>query len=135
MISTEGSLYNGELSHWRQILDLRRRAILSNEESVKNVSFELLPANIGELSNAPSHPADAAIGNQELDVLGTLSSKNLKSLNEIDDALSRLDQGTYGNCQKCGEPISEARLEAMPETLFCISCAKEQESKIPPMYS
>ena len=41
----------------------------------------------------------------------------------VQQALDRIDDGTYGLCQSCGQPIAEARLEAMPETRWCISCA------------
>ena len=41
----------------------------------------------------------------------------------VQQALDRIDDGTYGLCQSCGQPIGEARLEAMPETRWCISCA------------
>ena len=41
----------------------------------------------------------------------------------VQEALNRIDDGTYGLCQSCGQPIGEARLEAMPETRWCIGCA------------
>jgi DnaK suppressor protein len=43
-----------------------------------------------------------------------------EQLEEIDRALAKMDDGTYGRCEVCGEPIAEARLEAMPATRFCI---------------
>ncbi|MDP8955310.1 MAG: TraR/DksA C4-type zinc finger protein [Actinomycetota bacterium] len=45
------------------------------------------------------------------------------SLADIDHALEKLDKGGYGICERCGQEISEARLEAMPATRYCISCA------------
>ena len=41
----------------------------------------------------------------------------------VQEALDRIDDGTYGLCQNCGQPIGDARLEAMPETRWCINCA------------
>jgi len=56
----------------------------------------------------------------EVDVLlGTLR----ESLSQVEDALRKLDAGTYGVCERCGEPISPARLEAMPDARRCITCA------------
>ena len=46
------------------------------------------------------------------------------SLADVDDALGRLASGTYGRCERCGNPISEARLEAMPTAKRCLDCAK-----------
>ncbi|HLT69197.1 MAG TPA: TraR/DksA C4-type zinc finger protein [Acidimicrobiales bacterium] len=57
-------------------------------------------------------------------------SENLALLNQLNDqleeiehALSKMDDGTYGVCEVCGRPIAEARLEAMPATRFCIDHA------------
>ncbi|MFN2506855.1 MAG: TraR/DksA family transcriptional regulator [Acidimicrobiales bacterium] len=48
------------------------------------------------------------------------------SLNEVEHALGKLDAGTYGVCEGCGENISPARLEAMPATSLCIACASRR---------
>jgi RNA polymerase-binding transcription factor DksA len=56
----------------------------------------------------------------EVDVLvGTLK----ETLVQVEDALRKLDQGTYGACERCGEAIAPARLEAKPEARRCINCA------------
>ena len=47
-----------------------------------------------------------------------------ESLVDVDDALRRLAEGSYGLCERCGRPISEARLEAMPTARRCLDCAK-----------
>jgi RNA polymerase-binding transcription factor DksA len=47
-----------------------------------------------------------------------------ESLDDVDKALERLTEGTYGICERCGNPISEARLEAMPTARRCLDCAK-----------
>jgi DnaK suppressor protein len=44
----------------------------------------------------------------------------IEQLDEVERALAKMDEGTYGLCERCGEPIGEARLEAMPATRFCI---------------
>jgi DnaK suppressor protein len=46
-----------------------------------------------------------------------------EQLADIERALAKMDEGTYGLCEQCGEPIAEARLEAMPATRFCIKHA------------
>jgi RNA polymerase-binding transcription factor DksA len=45
------------------------------------------------------------------------------SLNDVQRALAKLDEGTYGTCERCGSAIGDARLEAMPATRWCIACA------------
>ncbi|WP_205341170.1 TraR/DksA family transcriptional regulator [Denitrificimonas caeni] len=56
-------------------------------------------------------------------VLQGLLADARASNKEVQQALVRLDEGTYGECEKCGEPISAARLEALPAASFCINCA------------
>jgi DnaK suppressor protein len=46
-----------------------------------------------------------------------------ETLAEVERALAKLDEGSYGTCESCGKTISEARLEAMPATRYCIDCA------------
>jgi len=48
-----------------------------------------------------------------------------ETLDEIEEALRKLDAGTYGRCEACGGPIAPARLEAMPAARYCISCASK----------
>ena len=52
-----------------------------------------------------------------------LAAQLRQELAEVDRALTKLDDGTYGRCETCGEPISPARLEAMPAARFCINHA------------
>ena len=46
-----------------------------------------------------------------------------QQLDEVEHALNKFDQGTYGLCERCGEQIAEARLEAIPATRFCVNHA------------
>ena len=52
-----------------------------------------------------------------------LANRLRSELDEVERALAKLDDGTYGRCEVCGSPIAEARLEAMPATRFCIDHA------------
>jgi DnaK suppressor protein len=49
-----------------------------------------------------------------------------ETLESVEKALAKLDDGTYGICETCKEPIAEARLEAMPSTAYCIQCASRR---------
>ncbi|MGH9120634.1 MAG: TraR/DksA family transcriptional regulator [Acidimicrobiales bacterium] len=57
---------------------------------------------------------------RELDLL--LSAQARGAVDEIDKALARIEAGTYGKCERCGEPIPDARLEALPYAALCVSC-------------
>jgi len=70
--------------------------------------------------------ADQADGNNEVHIQLKLKQTDAKILQAIEEALARLDKGTYGTCRDCGEPISPARLHAIPWTRVCITCKEKQ---------
>ena len=72
--------------------------------------------------------ADQATGNNEVHIQLKLKQTDAKILQAIEDALQRIEKGTYGVCRDCGEPIAEARLHAIPWTRVCISCKEKQNS-------
>jgi RNA polymerase-binding transcription factor DksA len=70
-----------------------------------------------ELSSAEQHPAELASETIGLEIdHSVLQHAEL----ELEAAVLRVDSGSYGNCEACGQPISEARLEAIPTTRYCI---------------
>jgi RNA polymerase-binding transcription factor DksA len=77
-----------------------------------------------QLDETPSKDwEDRSSERQGDEVLEALGHAELNELKRIDAALDRVEAGTYGACLKCGEPISDARLELLPDTVFCKSCA------------
>jgi len=58
-----------------------------------------------------------------------LTDRDRDKLQAIDDALARIDDGTYGVCESCESDIAEARLEALPFTRLCINCQAEREKE------
>jgi DnaK suppressor protein len=72
--------------------------------------------------------ADQADGNNEVHIQLKLKQTDAKILQAIEEALARLDKGTFGMCRDCGEPISPARLHAIPWTRVCITCKEKQSS-------
>ena len=72
--------------------------------------------------------ADQASGNNEVHIHLKLKQTDAKILQAIEEALTRIDRGTYGICRDCGEPIAPARLNAIPWTRVCIKCKEKQSS-------
>jgi|SRR5579885_2201369 len=70
---------------------------------------------------------DEIQGNMLIELQNQLSTRNSSRLKRIEDALSRLDKGTYGLCNDCEESIPEKRLTANPYCTTCVSCAEERE--------
>ena len=72
--------------------------------------------------------ADQASGNNEVHIALKLRQTDAKILQAIEEALQRIEKGTYGVCRDCGEPIAEARLNAIPWTRVCITCKEKQNA-------
>ena len=72
--------------------------------------------------------ADQASGTNEVHIQLKLKQTDAKILQAIEEALERVEQGTYGLCRDCGQPVAAARLEAIPWTRVCISCKEKQKS-------
>ncbi len=68
--------------------------------------------------------ADAGQATAERVNLLTMVKSLRDTLREVQGALQRMEAGTYGVCQRCGKPIAEERLEALPATRLCISCKR-----------
>lgn len=87
-----------------------------------------LTQDLEEIEDALDDPApkdweDRAVERQGDEVLEALGTHDRQELRRIDAALARAEAGDYGICQKCGDEISEARLDAVPDTPFCADCA------------
>jgi DnaK suppressor protein len=72
--------------------------------------------------------ADQATGNNEVHIQLKLKQTDAKILQAIEEALMRIEKGTYGLCRDCGEPVAEARLNAIPWTRVCIGCKEKQRA-------
>jgi DnaK suppressor protein len=79
---------------------------------------------VGSVDN---HPAETASATLDREIDYTLEENSEHVLAEIDQALARIEAGTYGTCRTCGRPISEERLEAIPYATQCIDCKRKEE--------
>jgi DnaK suppressor protein len=117
-----------EIKKFKAILLAKRNEILSNVECMEN---ETLRREKSDLSNVPIHMADVGTDNYDLEnTLGLMESER-KILTEIDDALNRIEDGTYGICEGNGEPILKERLRAIPWARYCVACAGLSEKGLP----
>ena len=86
-----------------------------------------LPASL-DVNSRQGDLADQASGNNEVHIQLKLKQTDAKILQAIEEALYRMERGSYGVCRDCGEMISAARLEAIPWTRVCISCKQKQNA-------
>lgn len=74
-------------------------------------------------------PADVGSSNFERDQEMSLASNSREMLEQNQHALRLLDQGKYGYCEVCGEPIGKARLQAFPRATMCVACKQRAERR------
>lgn len=74
-------------------------------------------------------PADRATAESDRAFTLRLRDRERKLIRKIQEALERIEDGTYGMCEECGEDISVARLKARPVTTLCIKCKARQEAE------
>jgi RNA polymerase-binding protein DksA len=77
----------------------------------------------------PKDFADIASDDIDRKMIEALGSQELKRLRLIDSALTRIQQGKYGLCIKCGKKIPQSRLEAIPYALMCVECKSAEERR------
>ncbi|MDD5326988.1 MAG: TraR/DksA family transcriptional regulator [Phycisphaerae bacterium] len=113
-----------EIENFKALLMAKRDEILDNVNHMEN---EALRKERSDLSNMPIHMADAGSDTYEQEnTLGLMDSER-KMLTEIDEALDRIENNTYGFCEGAGEPIPKARLKAIPWARYCLKCASLAE--------
>ena len=81
----------------------------------------------GDLSGYSFHMADMATDLYDREFSLELAEGEREILYSLDEAIKRVDEGTYGKCDMCGESISKQRLKAMPQARYCITCQEQEE--------
>ena len=108
------------IEHYKQLLLAKRRELLQNVNHMEEEALRKSLQTSGDLSSMPIHMADLGSDNYEQDLAVGLMDGERRLLHEIDQALERIQRGTYGICEGTDKPISRARLEAMPWARYCI---------------
>ena len=114
-----------ELEFFRDLLIAKRRELLGDVHSMEEEA--LRSASGSNLSNLPIHMADMGTDNYEQEFTLGLVEKDRQLLREINVALGKIRDGTYGICEGTGKPISKVRLEAQPWARYSIEHARKME--------
>lgn len=116
------------VEHFKELLLEKRREILKNVSEIADEALKQsrLDAS-GDLSSMPIHMADLGTDNYEQEFAIGLMDSERRLLREIDDALQRIEDGTYGTCEGTGKPIPKVRLEAQPWARYCVKYARMLE--------
>ena len=116
--------------------DRFRDVLLQERQRVKAAIDNLHEENPGSIRDETgedavydNHLADTATVTYDRELGYTLEENSEHVLAEIDAALKRLDDGTFGVCTNCGQPIAVERLEARPWATLCIDCKRQREGR------
>ncbi len=120
-----------DLTYFKELLLEKKREIEHNLKNIKEFSANKSEIElIGELSSSDDHLAEYA--SVVYDHESTLTIENILKdiLNQIESALKRIENGTYGICEVCKKPIGEERLKAIPYATMCVRCKSIKEKSV-----
>src|SRR5213082_2719026 len=109
------------------LLRLHKSLIARRAELRKRLGMELEDLR-RKVTSATGDTADAAFDASGEEIASQLAELEAKELAQVERALRRLKQGTYGKCESCGGKIPVARLNALPFSTVCIKCQREIET-------
>jgi len=110
-----------ELNSFRKLLDERRQELMT--EASRTVD------GMGENREQFPDPTDRASLEGNRNLLLRIRDRERKLITKIDEALGRIEDGTYGKCEECEQDIGIERLRARPVTTLCIDCKSLQEAQ------
>lgn len=115
-----------DTDHFRERLQAERQRVQEAIDYLHKENRGSLEDESGELANASvdNHPADTATETVDREIDYTLEENSTNVLREIDAALERIEAGTYGVCERCGNPIEPERLEHLPWATLCAADAR-----------
>jgi DnaK suppressor protein len=110
------------------LLRLNKTLTARRTELRKRLGTDLASLGAQRISSATGDAADAAFDHTGEELSSQLAELEARELNQVERALLRLKQGTYGLCEACSAKIPVARLNVLPYSTLCIKCQRESES-------
>ncbi len=119
-----------DLAEFRKIVLKRKETLL---DDLKHISEDTLKKSqkeaSGDISGYTYHMADVATDNYDREFSLGLASNERKTLYELEDALKRIEEGSFGFCDQCKAPIAKLRLKALPSARLCVKCQEKLEKR------
>lgn len=119
-----------ELSDFKKIVLKKKDEILAQ---IKHISDDTLKKSqkdaAGDISGYTYHMADVATDTYDREFSMSLASNERQLLYEFDDAIKKIDEGTFGICEDCKCLVSKTRLKAVPQARLCIKCQTKKEKR------
>jgi len=118
-----------DTDRFREVLLEERTRVEAAIQNLHDENPGTLSEDAGEETAYDNHLADTATETYDRELDYTLEENSEHVLADIDAALKRITEGTYGICTNCGEPIAVERLEALPWATLCIDCKRDRERR------
>ena len=119
-----------DLKKYEKLLLKKKNELLENMGDImKDRVGTTTKESTGDLSSYSYHMADQGTDAMERELAFMFASKTGRLIYHVDEALRRINDGSYGKCILCERPISKARLEAVPHARLCIECKSAEEDK------
>jgi len=119
-----------ELTEFKKLVVKKKDEIL---DEIKHISEDTLKKSqkeaSGDISGYTYHMADVATDTYDREFSLGLASNERKFIYELDDALKKIEDGTFGICEECKSLISKTRLKAVPYARLCVKCQEKKEKK------
>jgi DnaK suppressor protein len=110
------------LTKYRKLLLEEKQRIINNSKNALKNELALSPDDLPD-------ETDLAASEINQNLIFKLRDRERQLLSKIDEALGRMDEGSFGTCMDCEEPIEPRRLEARPVSTLCIACKEKQEHR------
>ena len=114
----------GRQEMFRKALLMKRAQVAAR---IRDELGEKVTEDLGSVLDPASDLGDLSTLDLDRDIDYEILSMHTETLKDIDEALNRLDEGSYGICDECGGEIGEKRLEVVPFALYCLECQQENE--------
>lgn len=118
-----------DTNHFRELLVDERKRVVAAIDNLHEDHQGSMSDETGEDAVYDNHLADTATETYDRELDYTLEENAEHVLADIDAALKRIEDGTYGTCTNCGKQIPAERLEARPYATLCIDCQRERERR------
>ena len=119
-----------ELKYFRKLILKNKEKIL---DEIKRISEDTLKKSqkdaAGDISGYTYHMADVASDTYDREFSLGLASNERQSLYELDDAIKKIEEGTFGICEECKSVITKTRLKAVPFARLCVKCQEKKEKR------
>jgi DnaK suppressor protein len=118
-----------ELEYFKNLILEKRKEILEDLESLKASIMDITTGEYVSENSTYSLHMEQGTDTMEREKTFMYAAREGKFLNYLDDALKRIEKGTYGFCIECGKVIEKERLEAVPHAQMCIQCKLKKGAK------